>query len=141
MIPNIALSRPVNTFGLFTTTIFITVLLSKYGHSLSRKTPITTSRTAITNSITRSEKNDRHITAPRNAATARIRIRQGLFPRFFGCRMIPLLSLRICNDRNKCAPIPLLNHFIRFIEIGDKFGGGFEVKVKKNTCLLGKNMI
>ena len=61
-----ALSIPANSFGLFSTTIFI---CSSF-HSFSRNIPIMISRNATTKSSTFSEKNEMHITAPRNAATA-----------------------------------------------------------------------
>ena len=67
LIPNTSLSSPANIFGLFTTTTFIT----RSSQHLNRNIPSTISKIAITNSITFSEKNEMHITAPKNAAAAR----------------------------------------------------------------------
>ena len=67
LIPKNSRSKPANIFGLFTTTTFIT---RSFQH-LKRNIPRTISSTAITNSITFSEKNEIHIIAPRNAAAAR----------------------------------------------------------------------
>ena len=67
LIPKNSRSKPANIFGLFTTTTFIT---RSFQH-LKRKIPNTISSTAITNSITFSEKNEMHIIAPRNADAAK----------------------------------------------------------------------
>lgn len=67
LIPKNSRSKPANIFGLFTTTTFIT---RSFQH-LKRNIPNTISSTAITNSITFSEKNEMHIIAPKNAAAAK----------------------------------------------------------------------
>lgn len=88
----------------------------------------------MTNSITRIEKNDRHITAPRNAATARIIPVPGrLFFRFLLHR-IPFTSVR--GSRRFCL---LLLHFIRLFEFGYTFCGNISKKhlfIEKNYVII-----
>lgn len=66
LMPKNNLKRPANIFGLLTTTTFIA---RSFQHR-KRKIPKMISKAAMTNSITFREKNEMHITAPRNAARA-----------------------------------------------------------------------
>lgn len=82
LIPNIILSNPVNIFGLFTTTTFITLTSSlnvyrpdeetgRY-HSLKRNTPSAISATATKRSMHFAEKITRQISPVKNATIAKI---------------------------------------------------------------------
>ena len=95
--PNISRSRPANIRGLLRTTIFI---MYPFRYSFSRNIPRTISSTATVTSSTFTEKNEMHITAPRNAASASRTPVVQPFLRLFGPRITPPpqypLSFRDC---------------------------------------------